>query len=429
MPIDDRQEAPRKNRRSRFVAFVVIFLFLGVPALFWNATGHRAPEADSTRDEGRADGVRKISGVVKAGETMAAIFDKYGLDPRDLFGMRQAAAAVHRIRSIAAGRPYLIEADADNNVMSLTYQIDDEKLLRVYRTGSGYEATKVGIEYEVRTGCLEGIIETNLVSSLGGDPGRVLLALDLSDIFSWDIDFTTDLRKGDSFRLVVEERWLDGRFKGYGSILASEFVNGGDVYRAYRYEVAGKAGYYDDEGKSLRKAFLKAPLNYRRISSGFTGGRMHPILKIRRPHFGVDYAAPAGTPVQALGDGVVRFAGYKGANGRLVVLEHRGGYSTYYGHLSRIGKGIRRGARVCQGDVIGFVGSTGRSTGPHLDFRIRKAGRYLNPQTVRLPRGLAIPGNRMASYDRFRREMEGRLAAVSEAPPSGVTPSWTSFLR
>jgi len=343
--------------------------------------------------------------------------------------MRQASAAVHRFRSIAAGRPYVIETDADNNVLSLTYQIDDEKLLRVNRTGDGFEATKVGIEYEARTGRIEGTIETNLVSSLGGDPGKVLLALDLSDIFSWDIDFTTDLRKGDSFRLVVEERWLDGEFKGYGNILAAEFVNGGDVYKAYRYEVDGKAGYFDGEGKSLRKAFLKAPLNYRRISSGYTASRMHPILKIRRPHFGVDYAAPAGTPVQALGDGVVRFAGYKGANGRLVVLEHRGGYATFYGHLSRIGKGIRRGARVGQGDVIGFVGSTGRATGPHLDFRIKKNGRYLNPQTVRLPRGKRVPEGGMDDFARFRQEMEGRLAAAPEAPPAGKMPFWTSFLR
>ncbi len=418
-----------RGRRSRFTAFVAISLFLGVPALLWNAAGLRAPEPDGGREESLAAGVRSISGFVEAGETMAAIFDRYGLDPRDLFGMRQASASVHRFRSIASGRPYRIEADADNNVLSLTYHIDDENLLRVVRTGSGFEATKVGIEYEARTGRLEGTIESSLVSSLGGDPRSVLLALDLSDIFSWDIDFTTDLRKGDTFRLVVEERWLDEEFKGYGDILAAEFVNDGRMYRAYRHEVGGTAGYYDDEGKSLRKAFLKAPLNYRRISSGFTASRMHPILKIRRPHFGVDYAAPAGTPVQALGDGAVRFAGYKGANGRLVVLEHRGGYSTFYGHLSRFGKGIRRGVRVGQGDVIGFVGSTGRSTGPHLDFRIKKNGRYLNPQTVRLPRGRRVPEGGMAAFARFRQEMEGRLAAAPEPSPPGTMPSGTSFLR
>ncbi len=417
------------DRRSRIATCAAIALFFGIPALFWNAGEPRDPDAGGTRGESRAGGVREISGVVEAGETMAAIFDRCGLDPRDLLGMRQASAAVHRFRSIGAGRPYVIETDADNNVLSLTYQIDDEKLLRVNRSGDGFVATEVGIEYEARTGRIEGTIETNLVSSLGGDPGRVLLAFDLSDIFSWDIDFTTDLRKGDSFRLAVEERWLDGEFKGYGNILAAEFVNDGRIYRAYRYEVGGKAGYYDDEGKSLRKAFLKAPLNYRRISSGYTASRMHPILKIRRPHFGVDYAAPAGTPVQALGDGIVRFAGYKGANGRLVVLEHRGGYTTFYGHLSRIGKGVRKGTRVGQGDVIGFVGSTGRATGPHLDFRIKKNGRYMNPQTVRLPRGERVPEEGMAAFARLRREMEGRLAAAPEASPPVTIPRATSFLR
>ncbi|MEW6719921.1 MAG: peptidoglycan DD-metalloendopeptidase family protein [Thermodesulfobacteriota bacterium] len=417
------------NRRFRFAALAAVFLVFGVPALLWNAAGPGAPEADGTPGGECSDGVRTITGVVKAGETMAAIFDRYGLDPRDLFEMRQASASVHRFRSISAGRPYRIETDAANGVLSLTYQIDDAMYLRVSRTGSAFEAVKVDIEYETRSGLLEGAIETNLVSSLGGDPGGILLALELSDIFSWDIDFTTDLRKGDSFRLVVEERWLDGEFRGYGNILAAEFVNGGEVYKAYRYEAGGEAGYFDEEGKSLRKAFLKAPLSYRRISSGYTGSRMHPILKIRRPHFGVDYAASAGTPVQALGDGRVRFAGYKGANGNLIVLEHRGGYSTYYGHLSRFGKGIRRGSRVGQGDVIGYVGSTGRSTGPHLDFRIRKDGKYVNPLTVRLPRGRSVPESSMAAYELFRRGMDERLAATPGSAPPGLAATGASFLR
>jgi murein DD-endopeptidase MepM/ murein hydrolase activator NlpD len=189
----------------------------------------------------------------------------------------------------------------------------------------------------------------------------------------------------------------------------------GHVYRAYRFGTGGRSGYFDDEGKSLRKAFLKAPLSYRRISSGFTKRRMHPILKIARPHFGVDYAAPAGTPVSTVADGAVIFAGYKGPNGNLVIVRHPNGYTTSYGHLSRIAKGIRRGAEVRQGDVIGKVGSTGRSTGPHLDFRIRRHGTFLDPLTVNLPRGGAVPPNRMAAFRGVVEEFERSLSAISPA--------------
>jgi len=415
-----------RTRYAALAAFCLfLFLLLGVPALF------RSVEAPPSPDSAAAGGdrFREISGVVAEGETMAAIFHRYGLDPADLFGMRQASASVHRMRSLVPGRPYRIETDSGNNVLALTYQIDDERQLRVVRTGSGFEAKEIGIQYEIKTEFLEGTIEDSLVAALGGDPERVRLALELSDIFSWDVDFATDLRKGDSFRIAVEERWLNGRFQGYRNILAAEFVNAGAVYRAYRYEVEGKAGYYDEEGKSLRKAFLKAPLNYRRITSRFTASRMHPILKIRRPHFGVDYAAPRGTPVQAMGDGVVRFAGTKGPNGKLVILAHPGGYRTSYGHLSRIGKGIRRGARVSQGDIVGYVGSTGLATGPHLDFRIRKNGRYLNPLTVLLPRGRAVPERRMADYGRFRREMDERLAEARGTSFANKESSGESFLR
>ncbi len=211
----------------------------------------------------------------------------------------------------------------------------------------------------------------------------------------------------------MEERWLDGEFRNFGDILAAELSVDGHRYRAYRFDTGSRPDYFDDEGKSLRKAFLKAPLSYRRISSGFTKRRMHPILKIARPHFGVDYAAPTGTPVSTVGDGTVIFAGYKGPNGNLVIVRHPNGYTTFYGHLARIAKGIRRRAEVRQGDVIGTVGATGLATGPHLDFRIRRHGTFLNPLTVNLPRGGAIPPDRMADFRGVREEFARTLAAIS----------------
>jgi murein DD-endopeptidase MepM/ murein hydrolase activator NlpD len=398
-------------------AWIVAVVSLGI---LWNLDHFAFREdpgtgVDRPGAKGSPADVREISGTVKTGETMSHIFEKYGLDVGDLLRMREAAADVYRLRRIAKGQPYRIALGADNSVLSLDYVIDDEQILTVVRDDDGFRARKDAIAYERRTGAVGGAIETNLVAALAGTDEPDILAIRLSDILSWDIDFNTDLRRGDSFAVVVEEMWRDGRFHHYGDILAAELTNDGTTYRAYRYDAGGRPGYFDEHGKSLQRAFLKAPLSYRRISTGFSGSRLHPVLKIRRPHFGVDYAAPRGTPVSALGGGTVRFAGRRGANGNLVILSHPRGYTTYYGHLSRFGKGIRRGGRVAQGDVIGYVGATGRATGPHLDFRIRKGGRFLNPATVDLPRGVGIPEDRLADFARVRSGMDAALASVASS--------------
>jgi murein DD-endopeptidase MepM/ murein hydrolase activator NlpD len=365
---------------------------------------------------------RLIEDVVKRGETMFDIFHKYGLDIQELLRLREASAGIHRLRNISAGKPYKIELAPDNSVRSLIYQIDDDLLLTITRTDPGFRAEKVAIPYETRESTYGGRIESNLYDCLGNDGESGPLAYALADIFSWDIDFTTDLRKGDTFRIVVEELWLNGRFMRYGNILAAEFVNDGKTSRAFRYEGPdGRAAYYDEEGKSLQRSFLKAPLSYRRISSGFTFRRMHPILKIRQPHLGVDYVAPRGTPVSALGDGTVLFAGYKGANGNLVILRHPKGFTTYYGHLAKIRKGIRRGARVAQGDVVGYVGATGRATGPHLDFRMKHASRFVNPLKVDIPRGGGIPKQLLADHEKKQYALGLLLASIVPAPPEPGT--------
>ena len=359
---------------------------------------------------------QEIRDVVKAGETMSGIFHRYGLNGKELFLLRKASADIHRLRKIVAGQPYEFRLDNDNNVLSFTYQINDEALLRITRDDPGFRAEKIDIPYEKKIGKFGGVIESNLYDSLGNSENPAQLAYLLSDIFSWDFDFTTDLRKGDTFKVIVEELWLDGRFKRLGPILAAEFVNDGNTHRAFRYEDPdGRAGYYDEEGKSLQRSFLKAPLSYRRISSGFSYSRRHPILKIRRPHLGVDYVAPRGTPVSALGDGTVSFASYKGANGNLVILKHPKGFTTYYGHLHKIRKGIRRGARVSQGDVIGYVGATGRATGPHLDFRMKKGSRFVNPLRVNVPRRGGIPKQLLADFHKSRHTLGLELASIVPA--------------
>lgn len=414
-----------RGMRKKLVAVVAV-LGAGILVFFLGTHYVRDPGPAPASVDPWKGPLREIVDTVRKGETVAAIFARHNLDIGELFRMRQASAGIHRLRDISVGRTYTIALDPDNNVLSLAYHINDEEILRIVRSDPGYRVDKVPIQYERRIGTLGGVVESNLVSALPGGGPSALLAIELSDIFSWDVDFNTDFQKGDTFRVLVEERWLDGEFRKYGDILAAELSVEGRVYRAYRIDTGARADYFDSEGKSLRKAFLKAPLSYRRISSGFTKRRMHPILKIARPHLGVDYAAPAGTPVSTVGDGTVIFAGYKGPNGNLVIVRHPNGYTTTYGHLSRIAKGIRRGAGVRQGDVIGTVGATGRATGPHLDFRIRRNGTFLNPLTVHLPQGGSVPADRMADFRGVAEAFARSLAAITPTVLAGAEPPGTS---
>ncbi|HZD54672.1 MAG TPA: peptidoglycan DD-metalloendopeptidase family protein [Candidatus Aquicultoraceae bacterium] len=404
-------------RKAAAIAALALLVLFGLHRISHHPPPPTASPPEKSLQEA-TDPSRTIRDVVKRGETMFDIFQRHGMSVNDLYPIREASAGVHRLKSIHEGQPYTIELDGERNVVSLSYQIDGDAVLLVTREDPGFHAEKVRIPYETRTRKIGGVIESNLYDALGVDGNRDLLACALSDIFSWDIDFTTDLRKGDTFKVVVEEQWLEGEFKRFGNVLAAEFTNDGTTYRGFRYEAPdGRAGYYDEEGRSLQRAFLKAPLSYRRISSGFSRSRMHPILKIRRPHLGVDYVAPRGTPVSALGDGTVRFAAYKGANGKLVILRHPKGFTTYYGHLSAFRRGIRRGSRVSQGDVIGYVGATGRATGPHLDFRIKRGNRFINPLRVDIPRGGGIPKSLRGEFDRNRRELGLALASIIPSRP------------
>jgi murein DD-endopeptidase MepM/ murein hydrolase activator NlpD len=305
--------------------------------------------------------------------------------------------------------------DERNNIQSMHYGIDSTSFLEVTRSLEGFRAEKVDIEYTKKVGSLFILIKDNLIQSMPNTHREYLkLALKLSDIYAWDIDFSSDIRDGDYVKMIVEELWAGGVFIGYGDILAAEFLNKGTIYKAYRFEYDGRVDYFDKNGKSLRKTLLRSPLRFKYISSYFSKRRFHPILRIYRPHLGVDYAAPVGTPVSAAGDGVVVFAGYKGQYGKMVRIRHRGGLETYYGHLSRIPKRIKKGIKVSQGDIIGYVGSTGLSTGPHLDYRIKLNGRFVNPLKVQLPRGKAIPASMRPEFSQLIKRMDTRLALLRQ---------------
>ncbi len=399
------------GKKEGFLLFV-LFLAALFPLyqIFLSDTSPSAP-VEARKPADALPALRCIESCIEPGETLSAVFSKHNLSLEDLFAMKQASSEVYRLRRVHPGQPYRFEVDEQNVINSFTYTISDNEILKIERNENGFTAAKQEVPYESRVLTLGGEIEDSLMGALGPAREDTALALAISDILAWDIDFNTDLRKGDSFRVIVEGLYLDGEFKKYGRVLAVEFVNDARVHKAYRFEQNGRGDYFNSEGKSLRKAFLKAPLSFRRISSSFSHSRRHPILKIRRPHHGVDYAAPTGTPVSATADGRVTFSGRKGQYGKLVILSHRNGLTTYYGHLSRIASGVRTGHQVKQGDWVGNVGTTGLATGPHLHYEMRQNGRPINPAHIKMEAGQPVPAALLAAFGNITAAAEREFAS------------------
>ena len=355
-----------------------------------------------------------VTGAVQPQETLEVIFNKLDLDMKDLSAILASSKGVHNLSMISVGSLYSFVIDKEETrVQKMHLGIDDMSFLDITKDSEGFTSRKVTFPVTIKTGSLYINITDNLSNAMPSAHREYhKLALKLSDIYAWDIDFSSDIRSGDSVRIIVEELWVGEVFKGYGDILAAEFVNNGKIHEAYRYENDGYADYYDSKGTSLKKALLRSPLKFKYISSGFSKRRFHPKLGVYRPHLAVDYAAPTGTPVSSAGSGTVQFAGYKGQNGRMVKIKHRGGYTTYYGHLSKIPKKIQKGVKVSQGDIIGYVGSTGLATGPHLDYRIKFNGRFVNPLKIKLPRGTSVPKKLMAEFRKIAESFDSRLASI-----------------
>jgi murein DD-endopeptidase MepM/ murein hydrolase activator NlpD len=316
--------------------------------------------------------------------TLADLLKRRGFSDREIYDLRESVKPVYDLGRIRAGQELRLASLPDGPWKRLEYDIDETRFLVVHNGADGVKAEIELVPFEVRPAFAWGVIEDSLIGALNKAGEEDSLALELVDrCFGWDIDFNTDLRKGDSFRIYVEKKYLDGRFAGYRDILAAEFTNDGQVYRAFRftYPDTQASDYFDENGGSRRKDFLRSPIKFvtPRITSRFSASRLHPIYKIYRPHYGVDYAAPIGTPVQATADGEVTFAGRNGGAGNAVKIRHKNHYETMYLHLSGFGRGIRKGAEVEGGDVIGYVGTSGESTGPNLDYRIYYYGRPVNP--------------------------------------------------
>jgi murein DD-endopeptidase MepM/ murein hydrolase activator NlpD len=327
------------------------------------------------------------------------------------------------LRSCKPGDSYTAELCEDGTVRSLCYRKGLREIYSVSMDSSGYAIMHDEIPVTVLTRRVDGELQTSLWEACleaGEDPQ---VALKLSDVLGWEIDFVTDPRRGDTFTIIFEELYCDGLKIGLGNVVGAVYVNEGEEHVAIGFEEPdGTMEYYDPDGNSVRRVFLKSPLNYRRISSYFSNSRFHPILKIYRPHLGVDYAAPTGTPVVAIGDGRVTRAGWNGGFGNYVEIRHNNIYTTCYGHLSRYGRGVKGGARVSQGQVIGYVGATGLATGPHLDFRVKKYGSYVNPLTIEYPRGDPVGEERKEAFfarrDLVLKGLRHRELASADSPGS-----------
>lgn len=364
------------------------------------------------------DSFRVDTGYVSNGETLGGILNRLGATRQQINQVGTLAREEFDVRQIRAGKQFLAlyaTDSAKNEVLQYWVYLPDARTAKVLHLTDSLHVEHLQKPIRIVPRKAEVVIESSLWNAMAGNDLPVELALELSEIYAWTIDFF-GLQQGDSIRVFYDEQYVDSMRWGIGRIYAANFYHGKRWQEAYWFDIADYQatdtrcrGYFDAEGNSLRKAFLKAPLNYKRISSKFTYARKHPVYKVVRPHTGVDYAAPAGTPVVAIGDGVVIEKGYKGGGGNSVKIRHNSTYTTAYLHLSKYGKDIAVGKRVSQGQVIGYVGSTGASTGPHLDFRVWKGGSPIDPLKMVSPPVEPVPATLRPTFDSVVVALRGEL--------------------
>lgn len=316
--------------------------------------------------------------TIEQDDTLASLLADGGLDRADSALITREVARSIDLRRLQPGDLVRLHYGATGRVDSVELKITGWGEVDIVRDGNGFSATAHPAQEHDIQATVSATIDSSLYDALMSAGERPQLAQEIVDVFQWDIDFFA-LQRGDSFQLVVQKKFIGSDPIGYGPILAARFVHSGQTYEAFRQETPGGAGYYTRDGSPLRKQFLRAPLHFTRITSHFSKSRWHPILHCFLPHLGVDYGAPIGTPVMTTADGVVLVAGRKGGDGNYIRIRHTAQIETYYLHLSRFAKGIHPGTKVVQGDVIGYVGETGLATGPHLDYRVRDHGKWLDP--------------------------------------------------
>ena len=326
--------------------------------------------------------------TIESGDSLGSLLNGwYSLST--ILNIVEESKDIYPLTSLRLGKPILFYVDKENfKLKQFEYQIDLTHKVFISFKDDAYKVEFQEIPYDYELAYVQGKVNVNFFNSVLALGEKAVFAIRLADVFTYDIDFARAIREGDTFSALVEKKYLDGQFIGYGRILGAVFVNKGKKYEAFLFhdsEDDQKISYFNRNGDALQKAFLRTPVHFTRISSRYTLARKHPILGYTRPHQGIDYAAPKGTPVMAVGDGEVTRAAYTGGYGHLIIVKHRAGLESQYAHLSGYAPSIKRGAKVTQGQIIGYVGSTGLSTGPHLDFRIKKNGNFVNPEDIIIP--------------------------------------------
>lgn len=361
----------------------------------------------------------RFSMLVRRGDSLDRLFKRNGFSPVELALIMRTELARKHLKLIRPGDEIVVWHD-NQRIMALQREINYATSLRVSRVDDAFAAEIKEHAITARQVAARGRIGNSLFLSAAAAGISDRTIMNLAGIFAWDIDFVLDIRQGDEFHIIVEELWRDGERVAEGDILAAKFVNQGEVFQAIRYvDPEGNVSYFTPDGANMRKAFLRAPLSFSRVSSNFNPNRRHPVLNTLRAHKGVDYAAPHGTPVKSAGDGKVIFRGTKGGYGNTVIVQHGGNITTLYAHLSRFDKRTRVGARVRQGEVIAYVGQSGLATGPHLHYEYRKNGVHMNPRTVTLPDAAPIKAAYRDEFEQvaapFIRQLDQQPGVVAQA--------------
>ena len=347
---------------------------------------------------------------IRPGDNLSLIFNRIGVDGRDAQRVLKSAKSGGVLRTIIAGQTLAYRL-VNGELQALAYEIDRFKTVLLKKNADSFDSEVVELESDIRLASASGEITRSLFldGQAAGLSDRIIM--EFTEIFGWDVDFVLDMRRGDKFKVIYEEIYRAGEKVSNGRILGAEFTNRGKTHRAIFFKDAdGGEGYYSDNGEAMRKAFLRAPLNFSRISSRFNLARRHPILNRLRAHRGVDYAAPMGTPIRAVADGKIEFAGSQNGYGNVIILKHGDSYSTLYGHLSKFAKQVSRGKSISQGQLIGYVGKSGLATGPHLHYEFRINGVHHDPLTVKLPRSLSVEPGFVAE---FRKQTKQTLAMLN----------------
>lgn len=332
---------------------------------------------------------------ILTGSTFSIIASQAGVATDTVSAILENTKKVYDLSSIRAGKELVFKFDNEtNDLKELDYDIDTEERLiikNIATTTEDWKAERELINYKVEIASADGVIDSSLYETMVGQGVDERTVIALAEVFAWQIDFAGEIQKGDSFKVIFEKRFLDGNYVMPGKILAAKFITSGEEFKGFYFIGSdGKEGYYDENGKSLEKVFLKSPIQYKYVSSGFSYKRTNPVTGGVSAHRAIDYVAPSGTPVVSIGDGTIVQAGWNGAYGISVKVRHNDTYSTVYGHFSSLAKGIKRGASVKQGQVIGYVGSTGQSTGPHLHYEVHKFDSLVNPFNIVVPDGKPI---------------------------------------